>query len=72
MPNIFLLSSRRLTAAACALAAAQYALFKAELAALIDPEADSLRFYRLGNSYKTKVDHIGLTPPWPQDEVLLV
>ena len=56
----------------CTLDAAQYALFKAELAALIDPEADSLRFYRLGNSYKTKVDHIGLTPPWPQDEVLLV
>ena len=43
----------------CILDAAQYALFKAELAAL-------------GNSYKTKVDHIGLTPPWPQDEVLLV
>ena len=56
----------------CILDAAQYALFKAELAALIDPEADSLRFYRLGNSYKTKVDHIGLTPPWPQDEVLLI
>ena len=49
-----------------------YAVFKAELTALIDSDADSLRFYRLGNSYKAKVEHIGLTPQWPQDGVLLV
>lgn len=56
----------------CLLDAAQYVTFKAELTALIDPEADSLRFYRLGNQYKTKVEHIGRTPQWPQDGVLLV
>lgn len=42
----------------CLLDAAQYAVFKARLKALIDPEADSLRFYRLGNSYKSKVEHM--------------
>ena len=56
----------------CLLDAAQYFTFKAELTALIDPETDSLRFYRLGNQYKTKVEHIGRAPQWPQDEVLLV
>ena len=52
--------------------AAQLTVLKSELRRTMDPEKDSIRFYRLGNSYKTKVDHIGLTPPWPQDEVLLV
>lgn len=56
----------------CMLDAAQYALFKAELAALIDPETDSLRFYRLGNHYAAKVEQIGLAPQWPQDGILLV
>ena len=56
----------------CILDAAQYTLFKAELTALIDPETDSLRFYRLGNHYASKVEHIGLTPEWPQDGILLV
>ncbi|GAE28767.1 CRISPR-associated protein [Halalkalibacter hemicellulosilyticusJCM 9152] len=26
---------------------------------MIDKEKDSLRYYRLGNNYKTKVEHIG-------------
>lgn len=56
----------------CLLDAAQYAVFKARLKALIDPEADSLRFYRLGNSYKSKVEHMGVKPQWAQDDILLV
>lgn len=56
----------------CLLDAAQYVVFKAQLAALIDPDADSLRFYQLGNSYKNKVEHIGRAPQWSQDDVLLV
>ena len=56
----------------CLLDAAQYAIFKAQLTALIDPDADSLRFYQLGNSYKTRVEHIGRAPQWSQDDVLLV
>jgi len=56
----------------CMLDAAQYTLFKARLADLIDPELDSLRFYRLGDAYKSKVEHIGLSPQWSQDDVLLL
>lgn len=48
----------------CLLDAAQYAVLKAELTSLIDPALDSLRFYQLGNSYKSKVEHIGVHPPF--------
>lgn len=56
----------------CLLDAAQYAKFKAELTALIDPSEDSLRFYRLSNKYQTKIEHVGRSPEWPQDGILLV
>lgn len=55
----------------CLLDAAQYAVLKAELTALIDPALDSLRFYQLGNNYKSKVKHIGVHPPFEQDGLLL-
>lgn len=56
----------------CLLDAAQYAILKAALTDLIDPEVDSLRFYRLGNNYKAKVEHVGVHPNFAQDDVLLV
>lgn len=56
----------------CLLDAAQYAMFKAKLTELINPETDSLRFYQLGNSYKNKVEHVGCAPSLSQDDVLLV
>ena len=56
----------------CVLDAAQYTVFKAQLTALIDPAADSLRFYQLGNHYKNRVEHVGLHPEFAQDEVLLL
>jgi CRISPR-associated protein Cas2 len=34
-------------------------MMKNELKKLIDESNDSLRFYRLGNNYKTKVEHVG-------------
>ncbi|WP_217561790.1 CRISPR-associated endonuclease Cas2 [Paenibacillus sp. GbtcB18] len=44
----------------CVVDAAQFAVLKMELIEIIDPNEDSLRFYRLGNQYKTKVEHIGI------------
>ena len=55
----------------CLLNAAQYAVLKAELTKLIDPEVDSLRFYQLGNHYQNKVEHIGVRPAFQQDDVLI-
>ena len=55
----------------CLLDAAQYAILKAELTKLIDPEVDSLRFYQLGNHYQNKVEHGGVRPAFQQDDVLI-
>ena len=55
----------------CLLDAAQYAILKAELTKLIDPEVDSLRFYQLGNPYQNKVEHVGIRPAFQQDDVLI-
>ncbi len=56
----------------CMLDAAQYVQFKSEISKLIDKDLDSLRFYQLGNNYKTKVEHIGRTPQYMQDDILLI
>ena len=40
---------------------AQLATVKSELAAIIDHGHDSVRFYRLGNSYQTRIDTMGRT-----------
>lgn len=56
----------------CLIDAAQATVLKNDLAAIIDPEKDSLRFYYLGNHYKTKVEHIGARSTLDMDENLLV
>ena len=55
----------------CLLDAAQFAVLKSELAALIDPDLDSRRFYQLGNNYQTKVEHIGVHPLFESGDVLI-
>lgn len=44
----------------CIVDATQLTALKIELTNTIDKEQDSLRFYQLGNNYKTKVEHIGI------------
>lgn len=44
----------------CIVDATQFATLKIELTNIINPKVDSLRFYRLGNNYKNKVEHIGI------------
>lgn len=56
----------------CSLDAAQYKLFHHQLAALIDPDCDSLRFYMLGNKAQQKVEHIGAKPSYMPEDVLLL
>jgi CRISPR-associated protein Cas2 len=41
---------------------AQLVKLKADLASAMDVESDSVRFYRLGNSYQRKVETMGKTP----------
>ena len=41
---------------------AQLVSMKADLSEAIDEENDSVRFYRLGNSYKHKIETMGKKP----------
>jgi CRISPR-associated protein Cas2 len=43
----------------CVVDATQLRRLKHELEGLIDKKSDSLRFYNLGDKYKTKIEHIG-------------
>lgn len=43
----------------CVLDSAKCRQVKAILEEIIDKDKDSLRFYYLGNNYKSKVEHIG-------------
>jgi CRISPR-associated protein Cas2 len=56
----------------CLLDAAQYVEFKAQLEKIINAEKDSLRFYKLENNYKNRVEHVGVRPDLSQDDVLIV
>jgi CRISPR-associated protein Cas2 len=44
----------------CVVDTTQFAALKLELLNIIDETSDSLRFYRLGNNYQTKVEHVGV------------
>ncbi|WP_347491517.1 CRISPR-associated endonuclease Cas2 [Desulfoscipio sp. XC116] len=55
----------------CIIDAAQLTALKIELCSLIDEGKDSLRFYRLGNKYKTKVEHFGAKPSLDLEEPLI-
>lgn len=39
--------------------AAQLIVLKSQLETVIDPDTDSIRFYRLGNSYQQKIEVMG-------------
>lgn len=44
----------------CVVDTTQYTVLKHELLKIIDSVQDSLRFYRLGEKYATKVEHFGI------------
>ena len=56
----------------CNMDAAKCREVKAILEKLIDKEHDSLRFYYLGNNYKSKVEHIGAKPGFDVTEPLII
>ncbi len=52
--------------------AAQLVKLMAELAATIDHNHDSVRFYSLGNTYKNRTDTMGRTDPVQTGEPILL
>jgi CRISPR-associated protein Cas2 len=56
----------------CVVDSAQFLRLQHELNDIIDSNHDSLRFYNLGNNYKSKVIHIGAKDVTPVDETLVI
>ncbi|USK82122.1 CRISPR-associated endonuclease Cas2 [Peribacillus frigoritolerans] len=55
----------------CIVDATQLATLKIKLANIIEEDHDSLRFYQLGNNYKSKVEHIGVKESVDLDSPLI-
>ena len=55
----------------CSVDPAQWATLRARLLAAIDPEADSLRFYRLGANWRSRVEHAGTKASYDPDGPLV-
>lgn len=43
----------------CEVDAAQWAALRARLIDEIEPRSDSLRFYRIGRNWRTRIEHVG-------------
>ena len=55
----------------CVMDAAKCVEVKEKLKKIIDPDFDSLRFYYLGNRYKTKIEHFGVDHSLDMDDALI-
>lgn len=56
----------------CVVDPAQCKLLQSKLVSLMDDKTDSLRFYYLGNNYKTKIEHFGAKVSYEPEGVLMV
>ena len=52
--------------------ASQLLLLKNRLVSLINEKEDSLRFYYLGNNYRTKVEHFGSKTTYEAEGILMI
>lgn len=56
----------------CELDAEKYRIFKETLGTIIDPSRDRIRFYLLGNHYKSKIEVIGKScETWDRESYVL-
>ncbi len=55
----------------CILDATQYTIVKQKLKTIMDEEKDSLRFYTLGNHYKSKVETFGKNSEYEPEGILV-
>ncbi len=56
----------------CVLDAAQCRALQHKLLQIMDEEKDSLRFYYLGNQYRTKIEHFGTGQGYEPEGILMV
>lgn len=56
----------------CIVDASQYTSLRFELESVIDKDKDSLRFYKIGNNYRNKVEHVGIKPSIDIEGTLII
>lgn len=56
----------------CILDSTQFKQIKYQLEEIIDKQTDSLRFYNLGDKYKSKVEHIGAKESYDIEGTLIL
>lgn len=56
----------------CVVDATQFKQLQLALQAIIGEEEDSLRFYQLGNNYKSKVLHVGAKETFNVEDTLIL
>jgi CRISPR-associated protein Cas2 len=56
----------------CVLEPAIFASLKFQLESVIDKKKDSLRFYKMGSTWSSKVEHIGAKASFNPDKDLLI
>ncbi len=56
----------------CVMDAAKCSEVKHQLEKIINPDTDSLRFYYLGNHYKSKVEHLGTKESYDPEGFLCI
>ena len=56
----------------CSLDAGQYRMIQAKLCDIMDNKCDSLRFYNLGNNYKSRIEHFGAKGSYDPNDTLIV
>lgn len=56
----------------CVLDSTQVKQLKYQLEEIINKDTDSLRFYNLGNNYKSKVQHIGVKESYDVEGPLII
>ncbi len=55
----------------CIIDAARWKLLQAKLEKLIDKDKDSLRYYYLGDEWRSRVEHVGAKPSLDLEGVLV-
>lgn len=56
----------------CLVDSAQWVSFRANLLREIDSTEDSLRFYFLGDNWKSRVEHVGANPGYDPEGILIL
>lgn len=56
----------------CVLDSTQLKQLKYQLEEIMDKETDSIRFYNLGNNYKSKVEHFGVKESYDVEGTLFI